>query len=96
MRRILSLCAVLLTAQVSFAQNPFKVTVKDQQTRQPVVGAKVSVKDTEVSAVTDAGGAAELTNVADGEQTIEVFAVGYETTELKMTFPPKYMFSPYG
>ena len=87
MRRLVLLCAVLLTAQVSFAQNTFKATVKDQETKEAVVGAKVSVKDTEISAVTDAGGVAQLTNVPDGEQTIEVFSVGYETKELKLTFP---------
>src|ERR1044071_5809767 len=88
MRRVVLLCAVLLTAQVTFAQTPFKVTVKDQETRQPVVGAKVSVKGTEVSAVTDADGVAQLTNVPDGEQTVEIFSAGYETKELKVTFPP--------
>jgi outer membrane receptor for ferrienterochelin and colicins len=88
MRRVLLLCAVLLTAQVSFAQAPFKVTVKDQETRQPVVGAKVSVRDTDISAVTDANGVAQLTNVPDGEQTVEIFSAGYETGELKVTFPP--------
>ena len=87
MRRVLLLCAVLLTVQVSFAQIPFKVTVKDQETRQPVVGAKVLVKDTEISVVTDANGVAQLTNVPVGEQTVEIFSVGYETKELKVTFP---------
>ncbi len=87
MRRVLLLCAVLLAAQVSFAQTPFKVTVKDQETRQPVVGAKVSVRDTEISATTDADGMAQLTDVPDGEQTVEIFSVGYETKELKVTFP---------
>ena len=82
------MCAVLLTAQVSLAQTPYKVTVKDQETRQPVVGAKVSVKDTEISAVTDEKGVAQLANVPDGEQTVEIFSVGYETRELKVTFPP--------
>ena len=87
MVRVFVLFAALLTAQVSFAQTPFRVTVKDQETRQPVVGAKVSVKGTEVSAVTDADGVARLTNVPDGEQTVEIFSVGYETGELKVTFP---------
>ncbi|HEY0174713.1 MAG TPA: TonB-dependent receptor [Pyrinomonadaceae bacterium] len=87
MRRILLLCAILLTAQASFAQSPFKVTVKDQETKQPVVGAKVSVKGTEISAVTDAEGVARLEVVPDGEQTVEIFSAGYETGELKVTFP---------
>jgi outer membrane receptor for ferrienterochelin and colicins len=87
MRRFILLCAVLLTAQVSFAQNTFKATVKDQETKEAVVGAKVSVKGTEISAVTDANGVAQLTNVPDGEQTVEIFSVGYETRELTLTFP---------
>ena len=87
MRRLVCLCVVILTAQVSFAQNTFKATVKDQATKEAVVGAKVSIRDTEISAVTDANGEAQLTNVPDGEQTIEIFSVGYETKELKLTFP---------
>jgi outer membrane receptor for ferrienterochelin and colicins len=87
MRRFFLLGAVLLSAQVSFAQNTFKATIKDQETKEAVVGAKVSVKDTELSAVTGADGVAQLTNVPDGEQTIEIFSAGYETRELKLTFP---------
>ena len=87
MRRLALLFIVLLTAQSSSAQNTFTATVKDQETRQPVVGAKVSVKDTEISAVTDDRGVAQLSGVPDGEQTVEVFFPGYETAELKVTFP---------
>lgn len=87
MGRVLLLFAVLLTARVSFAQHTFKATVKDQETRQAVVGAKVSVKGTEISAVTGADGSAQLADVPGGEQIIEVFSVGYETKELKVTFP---------
>jgi iron complex outermembrane receptor protein/outer membrane receptor for ferrienterochelin and colicins len=78
---------VLLTAQTSLAQNSFKVTVKDHETKQAVVGAKVSVKETDITTTTGADGSAELVNVPDGEQTVEVFSVGYETRELKVTFP---------
>lgn len=81
------LFAVLLLTRVSFAQNSFDVKVKDFETKEPVIGAKVSVKDTEISAVTGADGAARLLNVPDGEQTIEIFFAGYETKELKLTFP---------
>jgi outer membrane receptor for ferrienterochelin and colicins len=87
MRVFLLSFVVLLTAQVSLAQNTFRVTVKDQETKQAVVGAKVSVKDTEISATTGADGSAELVNVPDGEQTVEIFSAGYETKELKLSFP---------
>lgn len=87
MGRVHLLFAVLLTAQVSLAQNTFKLTVKDQETRRPVVGAKVSVTGTELSSPTDADGVAQLADVPDGEQNIEIFSVGYETRELKLNFP---------
>ncbi|HEX8283798.1 MAG TPA: TonB-dependent receptor [Pyrinomonadaceae bacterium] len=87
MRYVVLLCAVLLTAQASSAQSVFKVTVKDRETKEPVVGAKVSVRDTEISATTGADGVAELTSVPDGEQTVEIFFAGYETGELKLSFP---------
>jgi iron complex outermembrane receptor protein/outer membrane receptor for ferrienterochelin and colicins len=76
-----------LTAQLSLAQNTFKVTVKDQETKRAIAGATVLVKGTEVSAATDADGVAQLANIPDGEQAIEISSVGHETQELKITFP---------
>lgn len=76
-----------MAVQVSFAQSALKVTVKDEATKEPVAGATVSVKDTEISATSDTQGVAQLTNIPDGEQTIVVFSAGYETQELKLTFP---------
>jgi outer membrane receptor for ferrienterochelin and colicins len=87
MRKIVLLSAVLLSAQVSLAQNTFKATVRDEDTKRPVAGARVSVAGTEISAVTGEDGVARLANVPDGEQTVEIFSVGYETKELRLTFP---------
>lgn len=87
MRRVIILFAALLTAQASYAQNSFKATVKDEKTGGPVAGARVSVEGTEVSAVTGPDGVAVLASVPDGEQTVEIFSPGYETRELKLTFP---------
>lgn len=87
MRQIILTLAILLTAQVSLAQSSFKVTIRDEVTKEPVAGASISVKDTGISATTDLQGVALLANVPDGEQTIVVFSAGYETRELKLTFP---------
>ena len=87
MKQLILFFAVLLTAQVSFAQSTFKATVKDEDTKEAVVGATVTVKDTDLTAATDANGVAELTNVPEGEQTVEVFSAGYEAKELKIVFP---------
>jgi iron complex outermembrane receptor protein/outer membrane receptor for ferrienterochelin and colicins len=87
MKRILLLVAVLFTAQVTFAQSPLRITIKNEESKQPVAGAIVSVKNTEVTGTTDAAGRVELNNIPDGEQIIEVLSPGYETREIKLTFP---------
>jgi outer membrane receptor for ferrienterochelin and colicins len=86
-RQVILFLAVLLAGQISFAQNTFRATVKDEDTKQAVAGATVSVKGTENSATADANGVAQISGIPDGEQTIEVFSAGYETKELKLTFP---------
>lgn len=83
---ILSL-ALLLAGQVAFAQNTFKATIKNEESKQPVAGAAVFVKGTDITATTDANGKVELINIPDGEHIIEVSSPGYETKELRLTFP---------
>ncbi|HXU07871.1 MAG TPA: TonB-dependent receptor plug domain-containing protein, partial [Blastocatellia bacterium] len=87
MRHIILLFVFFLTGQVAFAQTTFKATIRNEESKQPVVGATVSVKGTEITATADANGKVEITNVPDGDQIIEVSSPGYETKELKLTFP---------
>ena len=49
----LILLALALMAQGSLAQTTYKVTVKDENTKEPIVGATVTVRDTLISATTD-------------------------------------------
>ncbi|HEX9960869.1 MAG TPA: TonB-dependent receptor [Pyrinomonadaceae bacterium] len=78
---------VILTAQIAYAQNTFKAAVQNEETKQAIAGARVSVRGTEISATTDASGRAELANIPDGEQIIEIIAENYEIQELSLTFP---------
>lgn len=89
MNKFIIFIAVLLAAQGVFAQaqNVLKITVKNEETKENVTDANVSVKDTEVSTVTDANGTAELKNIADGAQIVVISSPGYETVELKLIFP---------
>lgn len=68
-------------------KNTIKIAVRSEETKQPITGAKVSVRGTTISATTDASGRAELTNIPDGEQVVEVIAETYEIQELPFTFP---------
>jgi len=87
MIRLLLLFALLSIAQSVCAQNNLRLNVKNRVTGEPVVGANISVKGTDVTSVSDAAGRAELVNIPNGERAIEVFSPGYETKELKLTFP---------
>jgi iron complex outermembrane receptor protein/outer membrane receptor for ferrienterochelin and colicins len=68
-------------------KNTFTAIIRNEETKEAVAGAKVSVRDTEISATSDANGKAELTNIPDGEQIIQVIADGYEIQELATIFP---------
>ncbi len=87
MRQVFFLLAVIFTAQASLAQNTFKASIKNEESKQPVAGATVSVKETNITATADADGKVTLTNIPAGEQTLEVFSPGYRTKELKLSFP---------
>ena len=58
-----------------------------EDSKLPVVGANVSVKETNIASTTDSNGRVELTNIPDGEQTIVVFSPAHETRELRIVFP---------
>lgn len=86
-RPLIVFVAILLTTQVSFAQSTFKVTIKNDATKEAIAGVIVTVRDTGISGTTDALGVAQLTNIPDGQQIITIFSAGYEAKELKFTFP---------
>ena len=86
-RHLILFVVVLLSAQVAFAQSSYRVTIKDESTKEPISAVTVTVKDSDISSVTDAQGVAQLTNIPDGEQTITIFSPGYESKELKINFP---------
>ncbi|MEQ1922553.1 MAG: TonB-dependent receptor plug domain-containing protein, partial [Pyrinomonadaceae bacterium] len=88
LKAILFIVVTLTTANV-FAQsgNTLKLRVQNKDTKDNVAEATVTVKGTEVITKSDADGKAELTNIANGERVIEVFSPGFETVEIKLTFP---------
>lgn len=83
---LIALISISVPAQEN-NKNTFTAIIKNEQTKEPAAGATVSVKETAITSTTDAGGKVQLTNIPDGEQTIEIFSPGFETKELKFTFP---------
>lgn len=93
MKRSYLLAALLTTlifmpvAAQQTTNNTLVIVVKNEATKEPVAGATVRVKDTELSAIADAAGRVLLSGIPAGPHTVEVFFPGYETRELQLTFP---------
>ncbi|MFT3744146.1 MAG: TonB-dependent receptor [Pyrinomonadaceae bacterium] len=87
MYKAVLILAVVLTANIAFAQsgNALKMVVKNHDTKAAIADVDVAVGD--IKTKTAADGRAELTGIPDGEQTVEISSPGYDTVELKLTFP---------
>lgn len=89
MFKAILLLTFIFIAQAAFAQggNSLTVIILNQDTNAAVADAKVSIRETDITTATDATGRAVVQGIPDGEQVIEIFSPGYETAELKLTFP---------
>lgn len=89
MHRVIIFAAALMAAAAAFGQtgNSVRINVKNSETKENVGEATVAVRETDISFKTGTDGVAELTGIPNGNQTIEVSALGYEPVELKLTFP---------
>ncbi|HQU86215.1 MAG TPA: TonB-dependent receptor plug domain-containing protein, partial [Pyrinomonadaceae bacterium] len=89
MYKIIFFIAVILTAQIAFGQmqNSLQIVVKNEETKENIAEANVSLKDSEIGGMTDSNGKISLSNIPDGDQTLVVSSLGYESVEVKFTFP---------
>ena len=71
----------------AFAQNTFKSTIKDADTKEPLIGASAVLKGTYIGSSTGENGVVILQNIPNGEQTIEFSYIGYEKKQQIFTFP---------
>ena len=76
-------CLTLLTG-VAMAKT-VKGIVIDSSDKEPVIGASVLVKGTQIGTSTDVNGAFSLTNVPDNAKTLVVSYIGMDTREVAIT-----------
>ncbi|GAB2701155.1 hypothetical protein GCM10027037_27810 [Mucilaginibacter koreensis] len=72
---------------MAHAQHTFKAIVKDNSTRQPLIGATALLQGTTQGAVADTSGLLILKTVPDGRQVIQFRYVGYISHTDTLTFP---------
>lgn len=83
---ILPAIALLFVLQ-SLAQNTFTAVVRDSETKEPLAGATVFVRETSNGGVTDQNGFVQIGIMADGKSTIYFTFVGYVEKAETFIFP---------
>lgn len=88
-RSIFLLACITFASIAAAAQqgNSIRFTVKNHDTKQPIAEATVMVKDSDRSTSASPSGVVELSGLADGTYTFVVSSLGYESTEVTITFP---------
>ena len=69
------------------AQNTLKASVKNENTKEVLVGVSILLKGSQSGTTTDTSGFAELKNIPDGKQTIIFNSIGFTTIEKIIVFP---------
>ena len=85
--KIIFTVLLYFVCQTLFAQNTFRAIIKDDDTKETLIGATAVVKGTANGNAADANGVVTIQNIPNGEQIIEFSYIGYETKQQKFTFP---------
>lgn len=85
MKRIIIILTLL--PFLAKAQNTLKASVKNEKTKEVLVGVSILLKGSQSGTTTDTSGFAELKNIPDGKQTIIFNSIGFTTIEKIIVFP---------
>ncbi len=91
MKLIFTLILIAASAAAIAAQdtaaNTLTLIIQNLDTKAPVAGAVVTVRDSDIRTESDAAGRVVLTGIQNGTQTIDIFSPGFEPLELSLAFP---------
>lgn len=71
----------------AYAQNSFKVFVKNKESKANLSAATILIKGTSLLAKTAENGMATINNIPDGNQVLIIRNVGFEEQTITLTFP---------
>ncbi len=77
----------ILLSQLIYSQNIFRATIKDEKTKEPLIGVNVYIPLLKLGSVSDTSGDAEIRNIPNGSYDIKLSYIGYKTFLLKISFP---------
>jgi len=78
---------LLFGSQIGHAQNSFEVTVLDEETKEPIIGASVYFSNLKKGEVTDVNGNVRISEIPAGKHQVQISYVGYETIKKPYSFP---------
>ena len=87
MKHFIVLVIALLCTAAAYAQNIYRVIVKDAKSNQPLKGATALITSTRLSAAADTAGLIIFTSVPNGRQIIAYRYAGYQPLTDTLTFP---------
>ncbi|MBS1500863.1 MAG: carboxypeptidase-like regulatory domain-containing protein, partial [Bacteroidetes bacterium] len=87
MKRFLIVVACLFIFCRATAQNTLKALVRNDQTKEALKGATVTIHDLNLSAITDSAGNAVIGNIPNGMHIVSITYVGFSKQERAITFP---------
>jgi len=87
MKKINLLLAAVFYTFLAFGQNTFKATIKDQKTKEKLIGATAYISKLKIGSSADTNGIVVINNIPNGEYEIAFSFSGYEKEEIEFTFP---------
>lgn len=85
--RIIILTIFTLLAQNALAQNTFKAIVKDEKSKEILIGVNAVLNKTNHGASSDENGIITISNIPNGVQHITFSYLGYESETKSFSFP---------
>lgn len=85
-KKILPLLALIIFS-TAWSQNKFQAIIKDEDNKEPLIGANVFLQGTTIGASADLNGFIEIKNIPDGKQTIIFSYIGHQALTKIFNFP---------
>lgn len=85
--RFILLAMCILSVQNILSQNIFKAIIKDNESKDILIGVNATLNKTTNGASSDENGIITILNIPDGEQHITFSYLGYETKTKSFLFP---------
>lgn len=78
---------MLLCNTLTFAQNTFEATIKDEHSNESLIGVNAYIKEIQIGGTSDVNGVLIIQNIPNGNFTIEISYIGYEKRTIQVQFP---------